>query len=63
MQTSEITSKHFVLKCVCRYAAIGVNSFNSDPDVFAKITPEVKTWIQSIAANTQDSDCLDTVKS
>ena len=40
-----------------------MNSFNSDPDVFAKITPEVKTWIQSIAANTQDSDCLDTVKS
>ena len=48
---------------MCRYAAIGVNSMNSDPDVFAKITPEVKTWIQSIAANTQDSDCLDTVKS
>ena len=48
---------------VIRYAAVGVNSFNSDPDVFAKITPEVKTWIQSIAANTQDSDCLDTVKS
>ena len=59
----KIKARHFVAEIVCRFAAIGVNSFNSDPDVFAKITPEVKTWIQSIAANTQDSDCLDTVKS
>ena len=40
-----------------RYAAVGVNSFNSDPDVFAKITPEVKSWIQSVAEGTEDSDC------
>merc|ERR1712079_283212 len=40
-----------------RYAAIGVNSFNSDPDAFSKVTPDVKAWIQSIAAATEDSNC------
>ena len=42
---------------VIRYAAVGVNSFNSDPDVFAKITAEVKSWIQSVTEGTEDSDC------
>ena len=42
---------------VIRFAAVGVNSFNSDPDVFAKITAEVKSWIQSVAEGTEDSDC------
>ena len=42
---------------VSRYAAIGVNSFNSDPDAFSKVTPDVKAWIQSIASATEDSNC------
>ena len=48
-----------------RYAAIGVSSFgntkntieNRVPDVYAKVTPDVKKWIQGIATNTQDSNC------
>ena len=39
-----------------RSVGVGINSFNSDPDVFAKITPNVKEWIQSIA-QIQDSVC------
>ena len=42
-----------------RYTGVGINSFNSDPDVFAKVTPDVKEWIQTIA-QTQDSDCSST---
>ena len=42
-----------------RYTGVGINSFNSDPDVFAKVTQDVKEWIQSIA-QTQDSDCSST---
>ena len=41
-----------------RYTGVGINSFNSDPDVFAKVTPAVKEWIQSIASKTQDSNCI-----
>ena len=51
--------------CMYRYAAIGVSSFgntkntleNRVPDVYAKVTPDVKKWIQGIATNTQDSNC------
>jgi len=31
-----------------RYSVIGINSFNSDPDVFSKVTPELKDWILSV---------------
>ena len=48
-----------VSKTLKRYTGVGINSFNSDPDVFAKVTPDVKEWIQSIA-KTQDSDCSGT---
>ena len=36
---------------------MGVNSWGNHPDVWAKITPDIKKWIQDIAENTQDSDC------
>ena len=34
-----------------------MNSWGNHPDVWAKITPDIKKWIQDIAKNTQDSDC------
>ena len=40
-----------------RYAVIGVNSFNSDPDIFARITADVKLWIKGIAPGARDSNC------
>ena len=51
--------------CMYRYSAIGVSSFgntkntleNRVPDVYAKVTPDIKKWIQGIATNTQDSNC------
>ena len=51
--------------CMYRYAAIGVSSFgntkntleNRVPDVYAKVTQDIKKWIQGIATNTQDSNC------
>ena len=36
-----------------RYSVIGINSFNSDPDVFTKVTPELKNWIVSIVPGAQ----------
>ena len=30
---------------------------NRVPDVYAKVTLDVKKWIQGIATNTQDSNC------
>ena len=42
---------------VYRYAIIGINSFYSDPDVFTKITPGVKTWIRDVAPGAFLSDC------
>ena len=46
-----------------RYAVIAVSSFihkktpGKVPDVYSKITPQVKRWIQKIAIYSQDSDC------
>ena len=56
-----------------RYTAIGVSAYwvvdtfpplpgtNIDQrfthTLWAKISPEIKEWIQTIASNTQDSDC------
>ena len=45
---------------VFRYAAVAVASFSRGDDpksMFAKIRPDIKEWIQTIATNTQDSDC------
>ena len=40
-----------------RYTGIGVTSRYYDKyDIFTRITPKVKTWIQSVASGTQDSD-------
>ena len=39
-----------------RYTGIGVTSRKILPDIFTRITPNVKTWIQSVASGTQDSD-------
>ena len=48
----------------CRSAIIGVTTYGvgcnpsiSTPGVYAKITREVKTWINSMTSGTQDSDC------
>ena len=40
-----------------RYAVIGVNSFNSNPDIFARISANVKLWIKGIAPGARDSNC------
>ena len=56
-----------------RYSAVGVaaywviENFERLPNtnisqkfhysLWAKISPEIKEWIQTIASNTQDSDC------
>ena len=42
---------------IFRYTGIGVNSFGKNPDVFAKITPDVKEWIDQIA-QIQTSNCF-----
>jgi len=39
-----------------RYSIIGINSFNSNPDVFTKITPKVKNWIKSLVPGAQTAD-------
>ena len=45
-----------------RHTVIGVTSYGSGcahpdyPGVYARVT-EVKSWIQSVAADTQESDC------
>ena len=45
-----------------RNAVIGVTSYGNGcahpdyPGVYARVT-EVKSWIKSVAADTQDSDC------
>ena len=39
-----------------RYSIIGINSFNSDPDVFTKVTPELKNWILSLVPGAQIAD-------
>ena len=49
---SELTSKDFKP----RYSVIGINSFNSDPDVFTKVTPELKNWIVSIVTGAMIAD-------
>ena len=54
---SSLEIKHIYI--FLRFTGVGINSFNSDPDVFAKVTQDVKKWIQSIA-QTQDSDCSST---
>ena len=46
-----------------RNTIVGVTSFGEDcgdpqyPGVYARITEEVKTWIQTIATGTESSDC------
>ena len=56
-----------------RYSAVGVAAFwvieefdrfpgtnitaRFTHSLWAKISPEIKEWIQTIASNTQDSDC------
>ena len=47
----------YLMSSISRYTAMGVNSWGNHPDVWAKITPDIKKWIQDIAENTQDSDC------
>ena len=45
---------------VFRYSAVGVASFSRGDDpqsMWAKIRPDIKEWIQTIATDTQDSDC------
>ena len=40
-----------------RYTGISVTSRTYDKyDIFTRITPNIKTWIQSVASGTQDSD-------
>ena len=39
-----------------RYSIIGINSYNSDPDVFTKVTPELKAWILSLVPGAQIAD-------
>ena len=39
-----------------RYSVIGINSFNSDPDVFTKVTPELKNWIVSLVPGAMIAD-------
>ena len=47
----------------CRNTVVGVTSFGDGcgdpqyPGVYARITEEVKTWIQATAAGTESSDC------
>ena len=51
----------------CRNAVIGVVSFTgieenayacgSTPDVYARITPQAKSWIKSIATGAMDTKC------
>ena len=59
---------HFLKKSVplhlyiFRHVIIGVTSFGTGcahpdyPGVYARVT-EVKSWIESVASDTQDSDC------
>ena len=48
---------------LCRYTTIGVAMMGHEakgktwPDVFTRITPEMKEWIMSIATGAQTSDC------
>ena len=48
---------------IFRFAVIGVVSIGHPtkpeamPDVSAKITPDIKTWIKQIASDTKDSNC------
>ena len=48
---------------LCRNTIVGVTSFGEDcgdpqyPGVYARITEEVKTWIQAIATGTESSGC------
>ena len=39
-----------------RYSVIGINSFASDPDVFTKVTPELKNWIMSLVSEAMIAD-------
>ena len=39
-----------------RYSVIGINSFNSDPDVFTKVTPDLRNWIVSLVPGAQIAD-------
>ena len=67
LSTFIIFIKDYLKNCffMYRYTAIGVSSFgntkntleNRVPDVYAKVTPDIKKWIQGIATNTQDSNC------
>ena len=45
----------------CRYAVVAVNAYSQiyyyDYSYWAKISPDIKEWIQTIASNTQDSNC------
>ena len=41
-----------------RFTGIGINSAVSVPDVFARITRDVKSWIKGVAHGTQDSDVI-----
>ena len=38
-------------------STLGVDCAKGYPGVFAKMTKEVKSWIRSVAAGTQDSNC------
>ena len=45
-----------------RYSVIGINSFNSNPDVFTKVTPDLRNWIVSLVLLQSAGTCRDLVK-